>query len=150
MIPSNAILDAIVNLLASDTATLAPATDGLLLHLAQSNFTPSPTLVVGDLTEATFDGYGALEADTGPCQVYTDPVSGLRVLQIKEPTDGWFFQCTGATGLPQIIYGWYVTDNGGTNLYGSAKFATPITISASGNAINISTVTLTFQSGSPN
>jgi hypothetical protein len=149
MIPTNVILDAIVDLLAGDTTTLAPAVNGLKLHLAKVNFTPSPTLVIGDLTEATFDGHTALVADAGDCQVYTDPVSGLRVLQIKEPLDGWFWQVAGTTDLPQQIFGIYLTDNGSTALYASAKFTTPFNLTAVGQAINVSSATLTFQSGSP-
>jgi hypothetical protein len=148
MVPGNTILDAIVNLLAGDTATLASLT-AMKVHLAKAAFTPGPGMVPGDFTEAAFTGSTALDAGTGTQTVFVDPATGLRTIQIEEPAGGWTWLCTAGTGLPETIYGYYVTDNAGAVVYGAQRFTTPITITASGQAVNISWIRFTFLAGSP-
>ncbi len=149
MQPTNVILDAIVNLLANDSATIAPAALALKVHLAAANFTPSPTLTVADFTEASFTGSTALDAGLGACEVFQDPVSGLRTIQLNEIAGGWHWLCTVTPSPAQVIYGYYVTDNANTVLYGSTKFPTPITINIAGQAIDIAWIRYTFSNGSP-
>src|SRR5262245_40946180 len=136
MVGTNTILDRLAALLQTDATTLAPAAGGVKVHLASAAFTPSPTLTIAGLTEATFTGYTALVAGTGSQQEFLDPVTGNRVVQLNEPAGGWHWATTGAVGLPQTIYGFYVTDNGTTALYGSQLFPTPITLTAAGQGID--------------
>src|SRR5713226_9047204 len=112
MVPSNAILDRIAVLLADDTTTLA-AVLALKVHLAIAPFTPSRDLDVTTLTEAT------ITPTAGNQLEYVDPVTGLRTVELTPPIGGWHFQTTGTANLPQTVYGWYVTNNAGTILYGS-------------------------------
>lgn len=138
--PSQALLNRLNVLLAGDTTTLAPAAGGVKVHLAQNAFAPSLSLALGSLTEATFTGYAALLAPTGAQQSFSDPSTGNLVVQLIEPLGGWHWATTAATSLPQTIYGFYVTDNGTATLYGSALFTTPITLTATGQGVDIAQV----------
>ena len=144
MTPSDVILDKLAELLAEDPTTLAPVANAVHVHLATNGFTPGPTLTVADFTEATFDGYAVLDADVGPQQNFVDPLSGNRVVQLLEPAGGWHWATTGITDLPQSIYGYFVTDNGDTVLYGCARFDLPVPLTASGQAVDIPYVRFDF------
>jgi hypothetical protein len=140
-------LDAIVNLLAGDTGSLA-AVAAMHVHLAKANFTPGPDLTVGDLTEADFTGSAALDAGTGTQQVFVDPVTGQRTIQILEPAGGWHWDCSGGT-LPQTIFGYYLTDNADAVLYAATRLTTPITLTAAGQAVDIPYLRFVFSNTSP-
>jgi len=144
MIPGQSLINQLVNLLAGDATTLAPAAANNKVHLAQVAFTPAPTLTPASFTEATFTGYAALLAGVSTQQVFFDPATGNQILQILEPAGGWHWKTTNATGLPQTIYGFYMTDNGNTTVYGSALFATPIVLNGSGQGVDIAQVRFTF------
>jgi len=110
--------DRIATLLAADTTTLAQV--GLVnLHLAKEPFTPGPELVIGDLTEADFDGYAPLAVDSATAQVFIDPASGDTIIQLDEPGGGWFWETTGVTNLPQTIHGAYLTNSANAVVYGA-------------------------------
>jgi hypothetical protein len=135
-------------LVAADTTQLGSAT-ALKVHLAIANFVPSPTLTVASFTEATFTGYAALLVGTGTQISYVDPVTGLRTIELKAPAGGWNFKATAGTGLPQTVYGFYVTDNGSANLWLSALLATPVTLTASGQGLDIPAPRIAFLNSSP-
>jgi hypothetical protein len=134
------MLNRVATLLGTDTGSLAPAAGGVKVHLAIAPFTPSPALVIGGLTEATFVGYAALLAAVGAQQVFTDPLSGQQCIQLVEPLGGWHFNCTGGAGLPQTCYGYYFTDNASAVLWGSALFPSPFVVTATGQSIDIGQV----------
>lgn len=144
MIPGQSLINQLVALLSADATTLAPASSANKVHLAQAAFTPAASLTVAGLTEATFTGYAALLAGVSTQQVFFDPATGNTILQILEPAGGWHWKTTAATGLPQTIYGYYLTDNGTTTVYGSALFTTPIVLNGSGQGIDIAQVRFTF------
>lgn len=150
MVPANAILDQIVTLLAADGTTIAPAALACKVHLAKAPFTPTPALLLAGVVEATFDGHTAKNAGIGPQTVFLDPITGHRVIQVLEPAGGWTWVSTGTTDLPQVIYGWYVTDNGVTVLYGAGLLPAPVTISGVGQAITLPWIRFNFLPGSPN
>jgi hypothetical protein len=135
--PTNTLLARLQTLLQTDTGSIASATLACKVHLAIAAFTPSVTLTIANLTEATFTGYAALVGGTGNQQAFFDPVTGQRQVQLLEPAGGWHWQASGTTGLPMTVYGWYVTDNGVANLYGSALFPTPITLTNIGDAVDV-------------
>lgn len=135
--PTNVLLDRMAALLAADTTTLAPAALNVHVHLAIAPFSPAATLTVASFTEATFTGYTALNAGTGGQQVFVDPATGNRVIQLLEPAGGWHWATTGAGGLPMTVYGFYVTDNANAVLYGSALLATPVVLAASGQGVDV-------------
>jgi len=137
MTPSNALLDQLQNLLATDATTLAPAVGGVSVHLAKAAFTPAPTLALASLTEADFAGSASLIAGTGTQQAFLDPITGLRIIQLLEPAGGWHWEATGAPVPAQTIFGFYVTDNANTVLYGSQLLATAVTITAIGDGLDI-------------
>lgn len=55
----------------------------------------------------------------------------------------------GNPGSPETIYGYYVTDNADAVLLGSALLDTPVTISASGQGLDIANIKLRFRTNSP-
>ena len=136
MTPTEFILQAMATLLADDTATLANAS-AMNLHIAKAPFTPGLGLDLAAMTEADFGGYASIPLGTGNQLVYTDVVSGLLTIEIKPGTGGLHFQATSITNLPQTVYGWYITDNGNTQLYGAQLFANPITLTAIGDGFDV-------------
>jgi hypothetical protein len=145
MVPSNEILNAFRDLLAADTGTLANAA-AMHVHLVAATFTPSPGRVIADFTLATFTGSTPLNAGTGVQQAFLDPLSGRRTIQIKEPAGGWHWQCTAAPGSPETIYGYVVTDNGDTDVYGCSLLPTPVEVSAVGHSVDIPFIRLSYPS----
>lgn len=137
MVPKDTLLDRLAVLLGSDANTLAPVALALKVHLAIASFTPGGALVPGSFTEATFTGYTAISAGVGACTTFYDPTKGTRAVQLNEPAGGWHWGVTGTTGLPQTVYGYYVTDNAGTTLYGSSLLPTPVVLTASGQGFDI-------------
>ena len=144
MDPTNTILADLPALLAADTTTLAPATLACKLMLSQQTFTPNPALVVGDLLEATFDGYAALTGAVGTQLSGQDPTSGNYFTEMKIPVGGWRFATTGVTHLPQTIFGFALVDNAKAVIYGSALFPQPITLNAIGQVIEVDSLRFVF------
>jgi hypothetical protein len=138
--PTGVLLARIATLLSTDTGSLAPAALACKIHLTIAPFSPGPLLTVASFTEATFAGYAALSAGTGAQESFNDPPTGQRIIQLLEPAGGWHWQATTAVGLPQTVYGWYVTDNASAVLWGSALLPAPITLAAAADGVDISVV----------
>jgi hypothetical protein len=83
-----------MTLLGSDTATLAPAALALKVILIKANFTPSPNLAVGDLTEADFSGYAAIAAALAALPESLDPNTGDSLLTVGPPAGGFRWETT--------------------------------------------------------
>lgn len=143
MQPTSLLANSVAPLVKADTTKLAAAA-ACKLHLAQAAFVPALTLLIANLTEATFAGYGALSGAAGVQISFFDPASGNQIVEMQTPGGGWLFLCTGTTGLPQTIYGSYLTDNGNANLYGSQLLPTPLNITASGQAVEIANARFVF------
>lgn len=144
MQPSSALANQVSNLVAGDTTMLAAAT-ATKLHLAQAAFTPSLSLTVASFTEATFTGYAAAITGAVGAQLnYFDPATGNQIVECKAPVGGWVFKTTGATGLPQTIYGSYLTDNGSANLFGSQLLPSPVVLNAINQGLEVPNVRFTF------
>ena len=148
MQPTRALWRKQADLLAADTATLAAAM-AMHVHLCKAPFVPSLDLLLASLTEATFTGSTALAAGTGTQPDFYDVADGALTIQIKEPAGGWLWTCTADPASPEIIYGWYLTDNADAVLYGAALLIAPVTINAAGQAIDIGEVTLKWLPQSP-
>jgi len=140
--PSQAIFEKRDQLLAADTATLAPAALALHVHLIKAPFTPSPTLVWADISAdvATFDGYLELDSEVGAQLQSVNPLTGASQVTLKVPAGGWRWETTGLTDLPQAIWGFALTDNGDTTLFGSELFDEPITLTAVNQEVTIDKV----------
>lgn len=144
MQPSSAMANQVSNLVAADTTQLAAAT-ATKLHLAIASFTPSLSLVVGSFTEATFTGYAALAAGAIGAQLnFFDPATGNQIVEVKAPVGGWVWKVTGATGLPQTVYGSYLTDNGSAALLGSQLLPASVTLNAVNQGLEVPNVRFTF------
>jgi len=143
MQPTQAIVNSLAELLAEDVAFLAAAAVKNV-HLITSPFTPALTTDFTLETEATFDGYVVKTAAAGAQQFFTDPLTGERITQLIEPAGGWHWQTTGVTDLPQTIYGFIVTDAADAVTLGSALLDEPVTLNASGEAIDVDQIKFTF------
>lgn len=144
MQPSQALANQVSTLVAADATMLAAAT-ALKLHLSQAAFTPGLGLTVASFTEATFTGYAALAAGaTGTQNTFFDPATGNTVVEIKAPVGGWLFKTTASTGLPQTMYGYYLTDSTSATLYGSALLSPTVTLTATGQGVEVPNARFTF------
>lgn len=139
--PSNVILDALADLLAADTGTLASAA-ALKVKLAANSFTPGHDLLVGAFTAATFTGSADLSPTIGAQTVYVDPIDGKRTIELIEPVGGWHWDCTVDPTPAETIYGYYVTNNAGTVLLGCELFPVPVLIDAAGQGLDVPFVRL--------
>jgi hypothetical protein len=149
MTPTQLILQAIVDLLAADPTTLAPPANANHVHLAMAPFTPSPNVVIGSFTEATFTGYTPKNVGVGAQQDFYDPVTGLKTIQLLEPAGGWHWQTTGTTNLPQTIYGYYVTDNTDAVVLGCALLDSPVLLTDAGQSVDVGYLRFNFLNTSP-
>lgn len=134
--PNLELQNSVAELVRADTTILASAS-AMFVKLSKTSFTPGPNQVPGDFTEADFDGYGAIQGTAGAQTGGIDPLTGQTLITINEAGDPWFWQVTGLTNLPQTIYGAYLTNNGGTKVWGSVLFLNPIPLSAIGQQIDI-------------
>jgi len=94
----------------------------LTIHLFSNNVTVSDTTVIANLTECTFGGYAA--QTIGP---WTAPASdGGNGAYTQAPLVTW--TPTGS-GLPQNVYGYYVTDAGGNLRWAQNDPNAPVVLS---------------------
>lgn len=148
MFPNLTIYQKLMQLLVADTSTLAPAANPPKLKLAKADFTPTLSMVPGDFTEADFDGYSAVASPVNAQLQSLDPLTGDSVGEMKQPAGGYRYETTGTTGLPMTIYGYYLENDGGTEVYGAEKFAEPIILVATNQSIGPLTPTFRQLSGS--
>lgn len=144
MKPMKAVRLQLGELLAADATTLAPATDANKIALISADFTETESLVIGDLTLASFTGSTPKAGATGSQQAGIDPATGEQVVTILQPAGGYRFECTGAPSVPETIYGYALTDNGGTTLLGVHKLDTPVQITNVGDFVDTGPVELRF------
>jgi hypothetical protein len=132
--PTQLLLDAALDLLAADTATLAPIV-GNKVGLVIAPFTPGPDTDVGDLTLATFTGSAPKVSTAGAPTVAYDPVEKVWYIRLNEPAGGWEWVCTVAPATPETVYGlvYYKTDASET--YGAQLLDTPVEIAAVSDSV---------------
>lgn len=140
--PTNAVQDRIGVLLSADASTLAPASDANIVALVKAPFVPSAGLIASDLTLADFDGADPIAGETGAQENGIDPADGSQVVTNIEPAGGWRWETTGATNLPQTIYGVALLNEAGTTLLGSALLEAPLTLSAAGQFIDLGSLAI--------
>lgn len=149
MTPAKLLSDALASLLAADATTLAPAADNNIVSLVISPFTPDPGLDITTLMLATFTGSAPKLAGLGTQTVFRDPISGLRVIQIKEPIGGWNWVCTVTPGAPETVYGVLLTDEAGTVYLGSELLESPTTIALAGDGVTVGSLWFSFMPNNP-
>jgi hypothetical protein len=122
------MLKYILNVIGQDGNT-APSGGERLIRLFTNNLTPIKTTVLGDITEASVDGYSAITLSGGQWTISS--VSGINSATYSEQT---FSFNTGVT-----VYGYYVTTMElSPNLLWVERFSTaPYTIPAGGGQIAI-------------
>lgn len=101
-----------------------------LMKLFKNDFTPNNSTVLGDFTEADFSGYASVSQEFGAA--YT---SGLYA-EIAATTDAVFTHNGG--GTPNTIYGFYLVDVTDNKLLCADRLASPITLSALDEYLQIS------------
>lgn len=121
---------AMLDLLAADATTLAPAMDGNKVALVKAPFSPSENTVIGDLTLADFVGSTPLVCGTGTQPTGLDPFTNDNLCDIKSPAGGFRWETTDVTNLPQTIYGFALLSNDLSTLLACAVFTTPIVLTA--------------------
>jgi len=141
MIPIQAIRYEIGTLLATDVPYLAPVAANKMA-LIMAAFVPSETLLLADVTLATFNGSTPIAGVAGAQQVGLDPETGEQMITIKEPVGSWRWIVNALTDLPQTIYGYCLINNAEDFLLGSELLPQPITLTAVNQEINLGTVKL--------
>jgi hypothetical protein len=122
------LVDAI--LAALGTRPAAALLDTPTVHLYDAPHTPNPvTDTPASFTEASFDGYAAAAI------TLAGPVNGDNGCRIWRGSIHWEMDTTD-DGTP-TIYGAYVTDTGGTNLYGQVAFSEPVPLSIAGDFLDL-------------
>lgn len=144
MLPMKAVRLQLGELLAADATTLAPATDANIIALIAAPFTESENLTVAGLTLATFTGSAPIEGATGAQQSGVKPATGEQVITILAPAGGWRWECTAAPTAPEGIFGYALLSNDGLTLLAVHTLATPESIAAAGDFIDLGSVELTF------
>lgn len=137
-----ALREAAAQLLAADALTLAPAVLANKIALVQNAFAPGEGLALGDLTLATFDGATPLLVGLGTQAEGLDPGNNDAIITVKAPVGGWRWETTGVTNLPQDINGFCLLDNAGAVLLAAARLATPITLTAINQVVQLENVEL--------
>ena len=149
MQPTRALWRRGADLLAADATTLAPAINANHVHLTMAPFTPNLDMVLGDFTEATFDGYAVKDIGVGAQPIFYSVQTGLLTIVLEDPAGGYVWATTGVTNLPQTIYGAYLTDNADAVLLGAMQLDNPVTLQASGEGLSFGELSLAFQTDSP-
>lgn len=140
MTPSTALKEAMLDLLAADTMTLAQAMNANEIALVVSSFTPAGDLVPGDVTFATFMGSAPVSVELMDQQVGYDPVRGEWFIQIVPPVGGFYYECSMAPASAETVYGYMLTNMAGSVNYGSKLLDTPVIIQAVGDSVDLGPV----------
>lgn len=140
MLPMIALRESLGTLLAADTAHLNQAANANVMALIMAPFTPGEDLVIGDLTLATFTGNTPIAQVLGAAQTGLDPATGAQIVTIPPPAGGWRWITGDLVNLPQSIYGYCLCTHALAALVGVTQFATPISLGAAGQEINLGDV----------
>lgn len=128
--PSEAIRNALATFL---TTVLPAAPDQSTLRLYQNDYTPNLGTVIGDLTEATFTGYAAVDvAEFSSTRLRSDVAGNAYYV---DPAVATFLQ-TGTT-ITNTVYGYYLTDATGADLLAVGRFSSPVLFDHTGKALDI-------------
>jgi hypothetical protein len=124
VIPNSSWKDILTELIAAGNLW-----DGAKVHLFKNNVTPSPGMLIGDLTEADFDGYAASSAIVWGTPGFLPDGTAAVVGTQKTFTVG------ASPVVLNTVYGYYVTDGAGTGLLFARKFDAAVVLSAGGQFI---------------
>lgn len=137
MTPSQLLVDAMLDLLAADTATLSKAAlSENEIALVVSSFVPTRALELADLTLASFTGSAVKKVGDGDQLVAYDPLRGEWFIELEEIAGGWTWVCTAAPASAQTVYGAILTNGPGTDLYGAELLPAPVVIANVGDSVH--------------
>jgi hypothetical protein len=117
---------------------IATVLAGCKIHLSKADVTPSPSTVLTDFAVATFGGYSDVTSAT--ILTLRDDVTGNWQLVLNVVPA---FSADNTISAPQEVFDVYVTNAGGTVLYGSQRLDNPYTFVADGDGLILDT--LVFQ-----
>lgn len=129
-------------LLAADTATLAPAALANHVTLLKAPIAPGEGVTIADLTFADFDGSTPIDVTVGAQAEGLDPATSDAIITMSPPVGGFRWETTGVTNLPQTIYGYAMLNSTDGKLWATEALATPITLTASNQVIDLGNVNL--------
>lgn len=145
MLPMRAVRLRLGTLLAADATTLAPASDANMVALVVAPFTLSETLAIGDLTLASDHGLAPIACATGAQEVALLPSSFAQIITLKPGATSGFRWVTSGSFPPSItIYGFALTDNGGTTLLAAQTLDAPVVVTDVGQQLDLDPVTMQF------
>ncbi len=106
------------------------------MHLFSNNYTPAANSIVSSFTEAAFSGYAQKTIAAGD---WTTPVDDGAGRAISFNLAQTWANSTGAVG--NDIYGYFMTDAGGTNLVWAERLASvPVDMNTAGKTLSIQPV----------
>lgn len=106
------------------------ALDALKLGLFQNDIVPDNLTTLALLTPADFDGYTIFSP-----VVWGTPYYDLDGVPLVVGGDKTWVATGGTT--PNTIYGWYLTNTGGTKLVKASRFAASVGIAAAGQGMTV-------------
>lgn len=121
-----------------DAAVGKVAAGNMKLKLFKNDVTPSHESTPATFTEADFTGYAAITLTTTSWNAGVAGTGTGTALANKASID--YAQQTFTMGVPgttNTVYGYFITDNAGTTLYGAERFAASQSMALSGDSIKI-------------
>lgn len=146
MIPPLAIRERGPILLGADTATLSDADNKV--GLIKAEFTPGDLLVPGEITPATFTGSTFKVIGSATITESLDPNNGDVLLDVPPPIGGWRWETSDTVGLPQTIFGFWLTNNDENVVLGAELLAAPIILTGANQSVVLNRVGFRFVAGS--
>jgi hypothetical protein len=148
MIPTLALREQAMKLLAADPTTLAPAVNAIHMALVMTQFVPAESTVITDFTLATFDGSTPLDVTVGTQPEGLDPATNDAIIDLSAPIGGFRWETTGVTNLPQTIYGFALIDHANALLLACELLPSPVTLTAVNQRIDVGDARLTQRANS--
>jgi hypothetical protein len=105
--------------------------DAAKVHLFKSNIVLTPATLLGDFTEADFTGYSVSGSVTWNAPGYLPDGTAVVVGDAK------IFVVGSTPTVLNTIYGYYLTNSGGTALLFARSFDTPVVLSQAGNFVDV-------------
>jgi hypothetical protein len=92
----------------------------LTMHLYQNSFSPYDAMTIGMFTESTFGGYSALAITGWATPTFVSPRAVMNASALLWTATG--------SGLPQNVYGYYVTDGAGNLIFAQYDPNAPVVL----------------------
>jgi len=146
MILNEGTIESIAGAMAATTILGSAAAAPKYLRLFKNDIEPDPTTLIGDITDADFDGYADVAVEEAIATIGIDALTGNRRVVVLQAAGGSVFQVSGGvTNLPQTIYGWALLNNAKTAIVGIERFETPIVLANIDDMLTIDNVSVGFE-----